>query len=416
MQLRLLAVTLVANVALLIYTMPARAVGWTLTEVDTSPYTGAENAIYAPDLNTIYIAYKQFLSPPTSDWTPAAVKLAKSSDGGATWNLSFIDLDAPQIGDLLEQSVSINGINDTLYVAYYVEPSGLFASHQLRVAKSSDAGASWTISTLVNGFAGQFSATKVIDENNAYITFSGEGGASGFYVAQTHDGGTSWTGRLIESGLGNGWYTSIDGTDSQTLFCSYYNGLYPDHLDLNFGRTFDSFATVNLQTVEHVSGSYVGLGSAVVAVDANTLYMSYELFSGGISRVKLAASTDGGTTWTLSFVEPDFGGVNTAVKAFSSGAVYVSYWSYPPSVKLAKSTDSGATWSRYAVPESARVDIFLDLAVPQEGVAYLTYMTTDRRLLLATFDESADSRAENHAKSVAASLEPVARRRTGVTH
>src|SRR5215468_7508373 len=46
MQLRLSAVTLMANVALLIYTMPARAVGWTLTEVDTSPYTGAENAIY----------------------------------------------------------------------------------------------------------------------------------------------------------------------------------------------------------------------------------------------------------------------------------------------------------------------------------------------------------------------------------
>src|SRR6266852_5142986 len=131
--------------AVALLTTPAVAATWTLTEVDTSPYTGAENAIYAPDINTVYIAYKQFLDRPGLGYIPAALKVAKSTDGGLGWSLSFIDMDAIQSGDTLEQSVSISGSNDTLYIAYFVQPSGLFASYRLRVAKSTDAGATWRI-------------------------------------------------------------------------------------------------------------------------------------------------------------------------------------------------------------------------------------------------------------------------------
>src|SRR5260370_28835605 len=101
-------------------TTPLLAATWTLTEVDSSPYTGAENAIYAPDVDTVYIAYKQFLEPPSSDYTPAAVKLAQSIDGRQSWQLSIIDLDAAQSVALLEQSVSISHSPDTLYAAYVV--------------------------------------------------------------------------------------------------------------------------------------------------------------------------------------------------------------------------------------------------------------------------------------------------------
>jgi photosystem II stability/assembly factor-like uncharacterized protein len=373
--------------AVALLTTPVFAATWTLTEVDSSPYTGAENAIYAPDLDTVYIAYKQFLEPPSSDYTPAAVKLAQSMDGGQSWQLSLIDLDAPQSGDTLEQSVSIGGSHDTFYVAYYVQPSGLFASHQLRVAKSSDAGATWEISTLVNGFGGGFNAIKVVDEDTVYISYSGEGSASGLYIAQTHDGGGTWSLRLIEAGQGNGWYSSVDAVDADTVFASYYNGLYPDHLDLNFAGSMDALGTVTLVNVEHPSSGFVGLGSAISAVDSNTIYITYELFSGG-SRVKLAASFDGGMTWRRTFVEPDFGGVNTAVKAFASGVIYSSYWTYPPSgAKLAKSEDQGSTWTLMPIPEPGAIEIFLDLAVPQEGRAYVSYATTDRRLKLATFSE-----------------------------
>jgi len=374
--------------AVALLTTPALAATWTLTEVDSSPYTGAENAIYAPDVDTVYIAYKQFLEPPSSGYTPAAVKLAQSIDGGQSWHLSLIDLDAPQSGDTLEQSVSIGGSHDTLYVAYYVQPSGLFASHQLRVAKSSDAGATWEISTLVNGFGGGFNAIKVVDEDTVYISYSGEGSASGLYIAQTHDGGSTWSRELIEPGQGNGWYSRVDAEDSKTDFASYYNGLYPDHLDLNFAGSTDALATVTLVNVDHPSSGFAGLGSAISAVDSDTIYITYELFSAG-SRVKLAASFDGGTTWRQTFVEPDFGGFNTAVKAFASGTIYSMYWTNPPpGAKLAKSEDQGSTWTRMPVPEPGEIQIFLDLAVPQEGRAYLSYATTDRRLKLATFDES----------------------------
>jgi hypothetical protein len=40
------------------------------------------------------------------------------------------------------------------------------------------------------------------------------------------------------------------------------------------------------------------------------------------------------------------------------------------------------------VPDPTAIEIFFDLAVPQEGRSYLSYATVDRRLKLATFDES----------------------------
>lgn len=369
---------------------------WTITEVDTSSYTGAENAIYAPDASIVYIAYKQFLEPPGTGYIPAALKLAKSIDGGLGWDLSFIDMDAIQSGDTLEQSVSIGGSGDTIYIAYFVQPSGLFASYQLRVAKSSDAGATWSIATLLNG-GGAFNALKAVDQDTVYISYIIEGAASGLYAAQTHDGGNTWNTRLIESGLGNGLYSSIDAVDTQTVFVSYYNSLYPQHIDLNFAGSTDALATVNLVNVEHPVTGFVGLGSAISAVDANTIYITYELFTGG-SRVKLANSFDGGSTWNSSFVEPDFGGVNTAVKGFASGTIYAAYWTFPPpSAKLAKSEDRGSTWTRMLVPEPTTIQIFLDLAVPQEGRAYFSYATGDRVLKLATFDESASGSVEQVA-------------------
>jgi len=368
------------------------AATWTITEVDTFPYTGAENAIYAPDASTVYIAYKQFLDPPGTGYIPAALKLAKSIDGGQGWDLSFIDMDAVQSGDTLEQSVSIGGSGDTIYIAYFVQPSGLFASYQLRVAKSSDAGATWTTRGLLSG-GGAFNALKVVDQDTVYISYIMEGVASGLYVAQTHDGGDTWNMQLIESGIGNGLYSSIDAVDTQTVFVSYYNSLYPQHIDLNFAGSTDALATVNLVNVEHPVTGFVGLGSAISAVDNSTIYITYELFAGG-SQVKLATSSDGGSTWSSSFIEPDFGGVNTAVKGFASGTIYTVYWTFPPSAKLAKSEDRGSTWTRMLVPEPALIEIFLDLAVPQEGLAYFSYATRDRVLKLAIFDESVEGSLE----------------------
>jgi|GEM_PF-6539843 len=377
------------SMAAMLLTTPALAATWILTEVDNSPYTGAENAVYAPDVDTVYIAYKQFLEPPSGQYTPAALKVAKSVDGGTTWDLSVIDMDAPQYDRILERSVSIGGFNDMVYIAYFLERSGLFESQQLRVAKSMDAGLTWTVFTAVSAFGGAENAIKVINEETAYISFHMNGLSAGMYVVHTLDGGNTWSTTPIELGVGNGRSTSIDAADSQTIFCSYQYLLGPDHADLNFAASTDALQTVRLSIVEHVPDIWVGYGSAISVVDTNTIYISYGQLNPG-AKVKLAASFDGGLAWTLSFIDPELGGAKTAIKAFTSGTIYSAYQAYPrPWATLARSDDWGSTWTRISVPESEAVTFFVSLAAPREDVAYISYATEDRRLKLATFTQTA---------------------------
>src|SRR5438034_4659566 len=80
----------------------------TVSTVDTDLYTGYENAIYAADDNTVFVAYKRFLSDPTvSGYIPAELRVAKSIDAGQTWTVAVIDPDAIEESETINNSVSI---------------------------------------------------------------------------------------------------------------------------------------------------------------------------------------------------------------------------------------------------------------------------------------------------------------------
>jgi len=130
----------------------------TISTVDTELYTGYENAIYAADDNTVFVAYKRFLSDPRgSGYIPAELRIAKSIDAGQTWSIAVVDADAIEEGDTINNSVSIDGDHgSTVYVAYYTRASGLFVDMKLKVAKSTDGGSTWTTQTVADGYAGDY--------------------------------------------------------------------------------------------------------------------------------------------------------------------------------------------------------------------------------------------------------------------
>src|SRR5205823_2182117 len=141
----------------------------TVRTVDTDSYTGYENAIYAADDSTAFVAYKRFLSDPgVGGYIPAELRVAKSIDAGQTWTITVVDPNAIEEGDTIDNSVSIDGDHQgTMYVAYHVRASGLFADMKLKVAKSTDNGATWTTQTVADGYAGDYNSLRVLSANAA---------------------------------------------------------------------------------------------------------------------------------------------------------------------------------------------------------------------------------------------------------
>jgi hypothetical protein len=350
-----------------------------MVTVDSDSYTGYENAIYAVDKDTLIVAYKRFLSDPiepTGAHIPAELRVARSIDGGKTWSVKVIDPQAIEIGDEFEQSVSIDGDHaSTIYIAYLVSSSGAFADLSLHVAKSIDTGATWTLSTL-GSFVGVYNSIRVLDANNVLISASGEGPSVGLHVFSTSNGGTTWTDALVD-GSGERWYTGIDGTASGKVYVSHYWPSVP--VKLHLAKFRPAKGTWKTTPIDQAQG-YTGLGDAI-ALSGGALHVSYEDFSGSISILKVATSTDGGTSWSIVPVEQAvYVGSNTSVHTVGSARVFVSYWhanaqTLKGKPRLATSADGGATWSILTVPERQNVDLYIDLAAPAAAVQFISYQT-----------------------------------------
>jgi hypothetical protein len=235
-----------------------------VSTVDTDLYTGYENAIYASDDNTVFVAYKRFLSDPTvSGYIPAELRVAKSTDAGQTWSITVVDADAIEEGDTINNSVSIDGDHrSTIYVPYYVRASGLFADMKLKVAKSSDGGSTWTTQTVADGYAGDYNSIRVFNSKAAVISAHANGAEEGIHAFITKD-----QGYLVEQhpggqGIGNGYYTSVGATNPTRSGLAIIT-LYPDHTDMNAGKRSanGSWKTV---VVDGTSGiRTTGLGSSI---------------------------------------------------------------------------------------------------------------------------------------------------------
>jgi hypothetical protein len=351
-----------------------------LFTVDAASWTGYENAVYAPDGHRIFVAYKRFLSDPTiPGYTPAELRVARSLDGGRTWSIQVVDPDAIETGDTIENSVSIDGDGaSTIYVAYHVRASGAFADMKLRVAKSTDVGATWTTQTVADSSAGDYNATRVIDANAVVIGAHVAGAAEGPHAFVTRNGGSTWLDSPIAGGLGNGWYTSVGAVGLGSIFVSYYNGLYPDHTDANVAhRTGGAWLTT---VVDGTPGDadLTGLGGSVTVASGPTVWTAYEADTAQGAFVRVAKRA--GSSWTITPVEQGLTiGWNTAIHAVGTDDVYVSYWRFVGSLgqaAFAVSTDGGATWTPSTVPETRNVNPYLDSDSPSSAVQFVSYQAT----------------------------------------
>jgi hypothetical protein len=357
------------------------SVAITSSTVDTDLYTGYENAIFAPNDNTVYVAYKRFLSDPTTPgYIPAELRIAKSIDAGNTWTIAVVDPDAIEEGDTINNSVSIDGYRGSVvYVAYLVQPSGLFADIQLRVARSTDGGSTWTTQTVAQGAGGDQNSIRVLNPSTAVISAHANGASEGIHTFITRDGGTTWSDTLVAGGIGNGYYTSVGAVDSRSIWVSYYNSLYPDHQDMNAGKRLPGGSWDNF-LVDDAGDGIAGLGSSITVAPNRAAYAAYEADTSSGAFVRVASKRNG-APWNVVDVQSDLTiGWNTAIHEFN-GKLYVSYWRVPSgSIGLAMfavSGDTGTTWTPITIPETRSVTPYIDLTAPSNFTQFESYQTVD---------------------------------------
>jgi hypothetical protein len=353
------------------------------TTVDSEPWTGYENAVYAPGDDTVFVAFKRFTEDPDGGgYNQAELRVAKSIDGGATWTIHVVDPDAIEAGDTIDNSVSIDGNGDAVYIAYHVRSSGLFADMKLMVARSTDAGGTWTIDTVADGYAGDHNSIRVLDANSVAISAHANGPEEGVHLYTTRNGGSTWTDSLVEGGFGNGYYTSVGATSPRRVFVAWYNSLYPDHTDLNAARR--ALSGWRTTTVDGEPGDLdlAGLGASIWVAAGPTAWIAYEADTAEGAFVRVARWVPGVPGWTIVPVQQ--GGTigwNTSVHAVGTSDVYVGYWRIDDTgagrAMLAVSADGGATWSPLAIPDAGYVQPYLDSSAPSTAVQYESYQTTD---------------------------------------
>lgn len=365
--------------------LPARKV-----TVDDRRFSGGENAIYAPDNKTVFVAYKRFLAHPYDSkdtYVPARLHVARSRDGGRTWKIDMIDPDAIEAADLVDQTVAIGGDgHGTIYVAYIVQSTGQVSDNFLRLARSTDNGKTWATATVLDEGAGGYVDIKVEDEQTLLIALKRAGGNEPLWLYGTSNAGLDWESSEVEA---YGWWSSVDTGPAGKIWLSYYNpGL--GSLETAYSSSASGPWTPLATAGQGDDNNFTGLGSSLDVPRNGHVYTAYENFrqARGISVVRVAKSPDGGDSWTDVRVDSAiFLGWNTSIDVVAKPEpaldhAFVTYWfgrpnTSPPKGRLrfAYSRDDGATWTPRTISEKRHVEPFIDLVAPSENVQYISYQS-----------------------------------------
>jgi len=255
--------------------------------------------------------------------------IARSVDGGSTWNVALTVAPMPRIGNL-GPSIAVGSVQSIAIDP--LQPAIVYASTGQGVFKSIDAGVSWTLkATNQNALS---SRALVVDPNfPAVLYVAGDAG-----VYRSSNGATNWL--SANSGLGNQTVRSlaINPVASSTLYAATAGGVYRT---TNRGTNWSAFNT-----------GLTNLSAQALVINPLT---TSTLFVGTAAGV--FASTNAGSNWVSASVGLTTS--NITALAINPLIPAILYAGTPNG--LFKSTDSGATWT--AQSEGLAIVEILSLAV-----------------------------------------------------
>lgn len=339
-----------------------------------------EPAIAVDDAGHVFVLYPQYGGVPGCASCPSpTMVLLRSGDGGGTWEPPRI-MGTPGSGQFDAQIVVDAADGSTVYASWLQNNKS-----DTVVARSSDAGATWSIVVADHTNAGTDKPALAARGNDVYVGFNH---SQKVWVSASHDGGATFTAREIRPNAKLGWSLAggaAVGPEGNVYFgwAGYsQNGGAKGPVNLYVSRSTDGGVTWT-NTVLAVSGAppdcsafecgWAYLGAQVtVAVDRGGTV--YALWNAGVQdkapeRVFFSRSTNAGATWSApAQVSTAPAGVNHNFPALATGAAgdVRAFWMDDRSggawnVYARRSSDRGTTWSAEA-----------DLSTPVPGYDYIT--------------------------------------------
>jgi len=267
--------------------------------------------------------------------------------------------------DQLDPIIAIDSSNN-LHIVWRGRTSAFPNHYQIRYAKSTDGGNTWSSPiNITNGSYNQLDQKIAIDSsNNLHIVWRGESSTSPNYTqiryAKSTDGGNTWSSPVnITSESYNQLdpKIAIDSSNNLHIVWGGPSSESPNYSQIRYakstdgGNTWSSPVNITTESYSHYE--------PIIAIDSsNNLHIVWEELTSEYPnhyQIRYAKSTDGGNTWSspVNITNESLDQYDPIIAIDSSNNLHI-VWIGPSSaspnyyyfqIRYAKSTDGGNTWS-----------------------------------------------------------------------
>jgi hypothetical protein len=289
------------------------------------------------------------------------IRYAKSTDRGNTWS-SPINITSESY-DQVHPITAIDSSNN-LHIVWFGPTSAFPYYVQIRYAKSTDGGNTWSSPiNITSGNYNQICPIIAIDSsNNLHIVWYGTSSASPHIYqiryAKSTDGGNTWSSPInITSGSYDQIYPiiAIDSFNNLHIVWFGYSSAFPNYYQIRYAKSTDRGNTWS-SPINITSGSYDQIYPRIAIDSSNNLHIVWHGFSSAfpnIRQIRYAKSTDGGNSWSspVNITSESYDQIYPRIAIDSSNNLHIVWYGtssaspYIRQIRYAKSTDRGNTWN-----------------------------------------------------------------------
>ncbi|RKX68936.1 hypothetical protein DRP53_09650 [candidate division WOR-3 bacterium] len=301
----------------------------------------------------------------SSDYTSAFdchIYFSKSTDMGKTWTPGIRVDDATPPDACLYPSLAVDS-SGNLYCIWYK----LGSPDEIRFSKSTDGGATWTPSVVVDEASAQNCGGGEITVSGDELLVVWADSRTGWrcYFSKSTDGGNTWTSgiKITPDELSTAPRIEVFG---DTIYAAYM--VYYSPKDIYLSRSTDNGSSWEVMgRINDVSSGEQRYHDIALAPDGDICCAWYDWRSGEC-EIRFSKSTDGGVSWIPSVVASDtswsqnpiLGEIRMNLVCVDENRIYALWqdsrtgsWD----IFFTMSEDGGVTWSEdIMVNDSAYVD------------------------------------------------------------